>query len=120
LEPLAGYLLLGMKLLQGKSEFAESWNFGPEEDQVLTVEQVLNLAKKYWNKINFKIDTGNIIYHEAKLLSLNINKAKVKLGWKPIWNNEEAIEKTINWYKLFYENKTIYTQEDINFYSKSL
>ena len=120
LEPLAGYLLLGMKLLEGQSEFAGSWNFGPEEDQVLNVEQVLNLSKKHWEKINFRIESDKKKYHEANLLTLNINKVKTKLGWKPIWQNELAIEKTINWYKLYYENGIINTQNDIKFYSNSI
>ena len=31
LEPLSGYLMLGAKLLKGKKEFAQAWNFGPEK-----------------------------------------------------------------------------------------
>ncbi len=120
LEPLSGYLLLGMKLLQGKKEFAESWNFGPEENQVLTVEEVLNISKVFWKKINFKKETNINNYHEAKLLSLNIDKAKNRLGWIPVWTNEMAIEKTINWYRFYYENNVINTEIDINKYSKSL
>jgi CDP-glucose 4,6-dehydratase len=120
LEPLSGYLLLGMNLLQGKSAFAESWNFGPEENQVLSVEDVLALSKKIWKNINYSIFYDENNYHEAALLSLNIDKAKSKLNWLPRWENSVAIEKTINWYRVFYENKTIHTQEDINEYSKKI
>jgi CDP-glucose 4,6-dehydratase len=37
--------------------------------------------------------------HEAKLLSLNISKAKLYLKWIPVWGKEKAIEKTVDWYK---------------------
>ena len=30
LECLSGYLLLGQKLLEGKTEYADAWNFGPD------------------------------------------------------------------------------------------
>ena len=51
LEPLTGYLLLGQKLLQGEKKFADAWNFGPSENEFCSVEEVLNIANKYWRKI---------------------------------------------------------------------
>jgi CDP-glucose 4,6-dehydratase len=38
------------------------------------------------------------------LLKLDISKAKHYLKWNPTYNAEKAIEKTINWYKNYYEN----------------
>ncbi len=43
--------------------------------------------------------------HEAKNLSLDINKAKKLLGWEPIWGFEKTVEKTIIWYKNFHLKK---------------
>lgn len=37
LEPLSGYLLLGQKLLEGEKEFAEAWNFGPNDDGAISI-----------------------------------------------------------------------------------
>ena len=37
--------------------------------------------------------------HEAGTLKLNIKKAKKEIHWKPIWNSDVAIEKTIQWYQ---------------------
>ena len=37
--------------------------------------------------------------HEAGLLQLNCDKAKIQLGWQPKWDSSEAINKTSLWYK---------------------
>jgi CDP-glucose 4,6-dehydratase len=116
LEPISGYLMLGEKLLDSKIDFASGWNFGPEENEVLTVEDVLEFSKNIWNKINFEFETKIKHPHEAGLLSLNIDKAKNKLGWMPKWNNIKSLTKTIEWYKEFYESRAINTDSDLNKY----
>lgn len=118
LEPLSGYLMLGVRLLNGEKEFAEAWNFGPEENNSLSVENVLEIANRIWDKISFEIDTNNNHYHEAGLLSLNISKAKNKLGWKPKWSNLTSITNTIEWYKEFYLNQSIITNHQISTFLK--
>ena len=45
------------------------------------------------------VSTDSAKYHEAKNLSLDINKAKETLGWEPKWNLKETIEKVVDWYK---------------------
>ena len=118
LEPLSGYLLIGQKLLEGKKEFAESWNFGPNDDGSITVEQVIKYIKKYWDKIDYQIDV-QINLHEANLLKLDCSKAHFKLGWRPVWNSKITFEKTIKWYKEFYENQTILSITHLNEYIKA-
>jgi CDP-glucose 4,6-dehydratase len=113
LEPLNGYLLLGEKLLNGQKEFASGWNFGPEEDKVLQVQEIIKLSQLNWENITYKIENEKNNLHEATLLSLNISKAKKYLDWKPIWNNEKSVEKTIKWYKNYYLKRTINTDKDI-------
>ena len=117
LEPLFGYLMLGQKLLEGKREFAQGFNFGPNEDSILTVQDV---AKKVC--INYQ--KGEVIVgeksslHEANLLMLNNQKAKDLLGWKPAYSADIAIEKTVSWYKKYYnsENMLDYSIEQIKEY----
>jgi CDP-glucose 4,6-dehydratase len=113
LEPLGAYLLLGQKLLEGKTEFAEGWNFGPDDEDSNTVESVLNETKTHWNAIDFEIEKVQNQLHEAGLLKLNIEKSKQKLGWKPIWHFSKTIEITALWYKDFYTKK-------IDVYQRSL
>lgn len=120
LEPLSGYLELGKRLLLGEIEFASGWNFGPEEDQALSVKNVLDKSIKFWNIIKYEEKEPLIKFHEAQLLSLNIDKAKTKLCWSPKWNNDTAIDKTINWYKEYYINNKINTYSDIEDYLNSI
>jgi CDP-glucose 4,6-dehydratase len=116
LEPISGYLMLGYRLLNGEPDFAEGWNFGPEEHEVLTVKSVLEIAAENWDAIQYKIEESAANPHEAKLLSLNIEKAKTRLGWTPKWSNEISIKNTIEWYKEFYTNGKINTESNLKNY----
>ena len=112
LEPLSGYLQIGQKLLEEKVEFAEAWNFGPNDEGNITVENVLKSVKKYWDKLDYEIKP-NSEFHEANLLKLDCTKANTILKWNSIWNNSTTIEKTVNWYKDFYENNKVLTSEHL-------
>jgi hypothetical protein len=67
LEPLSGYLMIGQKLLEGKKKFADSWNFGPSDDGSITVKEVVENIKKYWDKIDYDINKDVNQPHEANL-----------------------------------------------------
>ncbi|TEY07365.1 CDP-glucose 4,6-dehydratase [Campylobacter sp. US25a] len=120
LEPLCGYLILGEKLLEGKKEFATSFNFGPNNEDDLSVKEVLNLAVLFWNKISYQIQVDLNAPHEANLLMLDISKARKMLDWKPILNSSQAVEWTIKWYKEFYERKNILTYKQLEDYMEKL
>lgn len=120
LEPLGGYLLVGQKLLEGRKEFGSAWNFGPSDDGAIRVLDVLKSAKRYWDKIEFKIGSDTDQPHEANLLKLDCSKAHALLGWKPVWDSETAFEKTAKWYKNFYKNGTIDTEQNLNDYVKKM
>lgn len=109
LEPLSGYLFLGQRLLEGKCEFAEAWNFGPHKDDERSVEYIVQKSKKFWDKIEFELNYKSNSYKESKILKLDCAKAMTALKWKPIWNIDKALQITIDWYKNFYENKKIIT-----------
>ncbi|MDR0521511.1 MAG: CDP-glucose 4,6-dehydratase [Planctomycetaceae bacterium] len=115
LNPISGYLRLGAKLLEGKKEFAEAWNFGPDaqesRNENLPVKQIAQLLKRHWNKVHWKTEPEN--GKETAVLMLDSGKARQRLGWKPVWSFSEALEKTAEWYRRFYENGTIQTDEQI-------
>jgi len=116
LEPLSGYLMVGWKLLQGNTQIADGWNFGPDLSSNLTVGEVTALCIKEWGKISVEINTDPNQVHEAHLLMLDCSKAQKQLHWKPVWNIDETIHHTIGWYKKYYTDKTIITDSDINAY----
>ncbi len=100
LESLSGYLLLGQRLLEGQRELAEGWNFGPEAEGNRTVAEVLTLLHTHWPELAWQA-ASRPQPHEANLLCLDSTKAKIRLGWKPIWSLENAISATADWYRKF-------------------
>ena len=118
LEPLSGYLHIGQKLLEEKVEFAEAWNFGPSDEGSITVEEVVQNVKKHWNKIDYEINQAPNQLHEANLLKLDCTKANTILKWKDVWDSETTFEKTVKWYKAYYENNKVLTSEDLENYIK--
>lgn len=107
LEPLSGYLLLGQKLLESRKEFAEAWNFGPSEEENVSVGEIVHLVKKVWPKIDYDINQTPDQPHEAGMLRLDCSKSRTKLKWSPVWDGTETIKKTALWYKNFYESGKI-------------
>ena len=116
LEPLSGYLAIGQKLLEGQKAFAEGWNFGPENEGSITVQKVVESVKKYWDAIEYTIDKVEKDPHEANLLKLDCSKANVLLEWKNVWNSTTTFEKTVLWYKHFYQNEKISTLENLQIF----
>jgi CDP-glucose 4,6-dehydratase len=112
LECLSGYLLLGQKLLEGQSEYADAWNFGPEQDNNRTVSEVLTSIKTFLPQINW-YQTSNTQPHEANLLYLDSSKAKKQLQWKPVWTLEEGLAATAQWYSTFIENNRILSRQQL-------
>ena len=102
LDPLAGYLILAEKLVIHGKNFAEAWNFGPEQSGSQTVSWVLDRFKKFIN-VSWEVENTKK-QHETTLLKLDISKAKSKLGWAPRWSLETAIDNTIKWHQAFKEN----------------
>ena len=106
LEPLSGYLLLGLKLNQKKHINGHAYNFGPKRSQNKTVKELINEMSLHWEKVAWKRSKDfNKQYHEAGLLRLNCQKAKEHLDWKPNLNFNQTVNFTINWYKKYYNNR---------------
>ncbi|MEM0142890.1 MAG: CDP-glucose 4,6-dehydratase [Candidatus Parvarchaeum sp.] len=120
LEPLSGYLMLSQKLLEGDVSKAEAWNFGPQESNHVEVEELVKLTKKYWSAFDYSFNTNNTKDnpHESQFLRLDCSKAYNLLGWKPVWNFEKSLLKTIEWYRNYYEKIIASTCEDILEYIK--
>ena len=116
LEPLSGYLMIGQKLLEEKKEFASSWNFGPNDEGSITVEEVVHYVKKHWDSVDYEIEKNANQSHEANFLKLDCSKAHILLKWKNVWESNITFEKTVKWYKAFYENDKVLTYEDLKCY----
>ena len=102
---MSGYLLLGQKLLEEGNKFAQGFNFGPDEESILTVAQVAQAVVEKYGKGTIEVHKKDNL-HEANLLMLNIEKAQKVLGWTPSYSIDKAIEETVLWYKHFYLKNT--------------
>lgn len=100
LEPLSGYLSLAQALCQeGGGRFASAWNFGPNDEDACSVQNVVERLIGKWGGSARWLKDGLDQPHEANLLKLDCSKAKTQLGWVPKWNLEAALESTYQWYK---------------------
>jgi len=116
LEPLHGYILLAEKLYHHGNEFAEAWNFGPDDQDIRPVVSVVKQMREFLdNKLEI-ITEQNSQPHEARLLKLDCAKAKTKLRWHPKWNLDKGLLETANWYKAFQnqQNMRNFTLKQIN------
>ena len=122
LEPLSGYLLLGQRLFEQGKEFAQGFNFGPNEDSVLRVADIAQKIVDLYGAGEVFIHKRDNL-HEANLLMLNIEKAQNILGWVPTYTADMALKETVDWYRHFY-NKDIdmysFTMKQIEQYQKSM
>ena len=106
LEPLFAYLMIAAKQYED-STFAGCYNVGPDEVDCFKTGALVDLFVSKWGEglkwVN-KYDGGP---HEASFLKLDCSKLKSTFGWKPKWNLEKAIEKTVEWSKCYIEGGDI-------------
>ena len=105
LEPLSGYLVVARELLLNGGKIEGAWNFGPEPENVRTVQELTENAIDIWGAGSLRVESADKKLHEANLLMLNIDKAKTKLDWHPKWDFTQAVEKTVIWYKRVHEGE---------------
>ena len=98
LEPLSGYLILAQNLYKDQKKYAEGWNFGPNEKDVQPVDWILDKMISKWPNSSWELD-NNSNPHEAGFLKLDISKAKSKLGWSPVWELSQTLEKIVSWHQ---------------------
>ena len=115
LEPLAGYLLLGERLLADPHSAAEAWNFGPDASGQLSVAQVIVSFARRWSTVRCDVERAPQP-HEAGLLHLDCAKARERLGWRPVWDAAVAIERTAAWYRRQHETGALPSGDDIDRY----
>jgi CDP-glucose 4,6-dehydratase len=105
LEPIIGYLSLGMHLEKSPIDFAKAYNFGPEAEDALSVEGMVKLAIESWGSGEFQNEQKVNQPHEAGLLKLDISKVKSELNWMPKMNAAKTVKFTLDWYHVFNTNK---------------
>lgn len=105
LEPLSMYLKIA-KMQYINHNYAGFYNIGPDDEDCVETSRLVDLFCKYYKNINWinKSDNGP---HEANFLKLNNSKIKNIFNWNATWNIEKAIEKTVEWIKVYLNNGDI-------------
>ena len=99
LEPLSGYLQLAVKMSEDPKRFSTAYNFGPDKDDVLSVEALTKIFfNAYGREVNYQVQQSDKNPHEANLLMLDSTKAHNEVDWKPKLNAQQAIEWSAEWY----------------------
>jgi len=118
LECLSGYLWLAARL-HGEakgSRLAGAFNFGPQPSARQPVRRLVEEVLKIWP--GQWVDGSNpSMLHEATLLSLSIEKAGALLGWYPVWDFSEAVQRTVSWY---YQRHATKDSNMLNFSSQQI
>ncbi len=100
LDPLAGYMVLALRLLDSPKSYGGAWNFGPGGSGVKTVRQVTDRVIEVWGSGSVRYEPeGDKTKAEAQLLQLSIEKAGMILEWSPTYDVVRAIDETTLWYK---------------------
>lgn len=100
LEPVVAYLMIAAKQYED-GRFASWYNVGPDDTDCFQTGALVDLFVRHWGEGLKWIDRYDGGPHEANFLKLDCSKLKATFGWKPRWNLETAIEKVVEWSKVW-------------------
>lgn len=111
LEPLFAYLMIAKE--QYLNSDKQGWyNVGPDDIDCFQTGKLVDTFIKYWGEGMKWVDKFDGGPHEAAFLKLDCSKLKKDFGWKPTWNLDKAIEKTVEWSKCWVNGDDIRTVMD--------
>lgn len=115
LEPLFAYLMVAQRQAEDK-QYAGSYNVGPDERDCVTTAELVDIFCREWGCQTWVDESASYACHESGLLKLDCAKICATFAWRPKWNIETAIEKTILWEK--YQDKPTITDAQIQEYGE--
>jgi CDP-glucose 4,6-dehydratase len=98
----AAYMLLAEQLANRRELKGEAFNFSNEIQ--VSVREIVDRVLELMNsdlKPEILNETSNEIRHQY----LSAEKARRVLNWKPLFNLDDALALTINWYKDFFKHE---------------
>jgi len=107
LESLFAYLMIVQKQYEDEI-YSGYYNVGPDDVDCITTGQITDLFCEYWGEnLKWEDSSKKNELHEANFLKLECSKLKNKFNWKPTWGVKKAIEKTVEFSKIYQNNKDI-------------
>lgn len=107
LEPLYVYLMIAQKQYEDIS-YADWYNVGPDECDCVTTGELVDIFCNCWGEnTRWKNVAEKNAPHEASFLKLDCSKLKRVFDWKPRWHIQEAVEKTVEWTKVWLSGEDV-------------
>lgn len=100
LEPLMLYLTIVQKQYED-GKFAGYYNVGPDDSDCLTTGHLVDLFCEAWGDGMIWENCFDGGPHEANFLKLDCSRVKRVFGWRPTWDVKKAIEKTVEWSRVW-------------------
>ena len=97
---VAAYLMICQKQFEDR-QYEGYYNVGPDESDCVTTERLVDTFCKLWGENQSWINQYDGGPHEANFLKLDCSKLKKVFGWKPCWDFDMAMEKTVEWSKVY-------------------
>ena len=95
-------MLLAEQLATRPELKGQAYNFS-NEIQVSVREIVDQILKEM--KSDLSPDIRNEVSNEIRHQYLSAEKARRELGWKPMFNLGDGLQRTIDWYKDYFKNE---------------
>ena len=115
LEPLKIYLMI-VEAQYKNHELEGYYNVGPNDSDCRTTGELVTLFCKLWGDgAKWKDVSEANAPHEANFLRLDTTKVKKVFGWQPRWSVEEAVEKIVEWTKVYFDGGDISAVMDKQF-----
>ena len=92
----AAYTLAAERLAADRALAGEAFNFSNE--QPISVLDLATLMLKLMNS-NLELDIRNEATNEIRCQYLSAAKARERLGWRPLFQLEDGLVRTIDWYR---------------------
>ena len=106
LDPLFAYLTIAEKQFADK-KFADCYNVGPNEEGCVTTGKLVEIFCESWGEGLTWQSLQKNLPHESNFLKLDCSKIKSVFNWSPKWNIKTAVEKTVEWTKIYRAEKNI-------------
>lgn len=100
LEPLNAYLTIAERQYEDSS-LQGYYNVGPNDSDCLTTGELATIFCEAWGDGQAFKCLKKDGPHEANFLKLDCSLLKTTFGWSPVWSARLAVEKTVEWTKVW-------------------
>ena len=100
LEPLFAYLLIAQRQYEDEGQSSGYYNVGPDEKDCVFTSELVDLFCREWGEgLSWETQGNPDAPHEANYLKLDCSRMKTTFNWRPRWDINTAVKKTVEWSK---------------------